>query len=434
MHLRRNIILLFSANTVSNFASGITVLAIPWYLVNLPESENGNEKTFLMMAIVTGITMVWGMFAGSLIDRYNRKRIFQVLQAVDCLVIAGAGAFAGLTGEMPFWTIALVEGITICSWTLFYPNLYAFCQELVRPEKYKQINSAIELQGQATTFLGMLVGPMLMTGRMAFDWGFWAVDLQFHRWELWELFLLDGGTYALSVTIISLIKYVPGEYISKSVGSVFARIRSGFQYLVRDRAFIIFGIASYNIFFVILVFVQAALAIYVQGYMGFDYESGAPIIGGFEIMYALGAISAGFMGVVLARWMARSNVIKQIIFLLFLSAALFTLLSLFNLVAVLYLSGFLVGIANAGTRILRITYIARVVPNHMIGRVNTLFTMVNAFFRLSLFSLFLIPFFSAPGNGPHIIYATAIMAAVCLVSGVLLVIYFASFNQKAAYG
>jgi len=434
MPLRRNLFLLFTANTVSNFASGITVLAIPWYLVNLPESENGNLKIFLMMAGVTLVTLIWGLYAGTLIDRYNRKRIFQILQTVDFALIGLAGLYGKMTGEMPFGLIALVECVTICSWTLFYPNLYAFCQELVPPEKYKLVNSAIELQGQTTNFIGMLVGPMLMTGSLVFDWGFLSADYHFHRWQLYELFLLDGGTYLLSVSVISLIKYQPGAYISKSVGSVLNRLKTGFRYLTSNRPLVIFGIASYTIFFVLLVFIQSCLAIYIQGHLSYDFERGATVMGTFEMLYAIGAIVAGLVGVILAKWMARSNLIKQIIGLLLVATFLFCLLTFFKSLSAFYVAGFLVGIANAGTRILRITYLVRVVPNHMIGRVNTLFTAINALMRFSLFVLFMVPFFSAPENAPNIVYGTLIMATICLISAGFLVFSFSSFDQKAAYG
>jgi len=434
MELRRNLILLFSANTVSNFASGMTVLAIPWYLVNLPEAENGSFKVFAMMAGVTLVTLLWGLYAGTLIDRYNRKRIFQVQQLVAATVIAAVGAYWLWKAHVPFGLIAVVEGVTICSWTLFYPNLYAFCQELVPPEKYKLVNSAIELQGQATNFIGMLVGPMLMTGSLEVDWGFLTLDWHFHKWQLWELFVLDGGTYLLSVSIISLIRYQPGDYLKKSVGPIWQRLRSGFQYLRENRPLVIFGIASYNVFFVLLVFVQGALPIYIEGHLGHGFDSGAGVMGVTEMLYAIGAIVTGLFGVLLANWMARSNLIKQIIGLLGVATFLFALLSFTESEGTLYVAGFLVGISNAGIRILRITYIVRVVPNHMIGRVNTIFTAINALLRFSFFLLFLTPFFSAPGNGPHIVYGTLIMSGICCVSGIFLLIFFTSFDQKAAYG
>lgn len=434
MHLRRNLALLFSANTVSNFASGITMLAIPWYLVNLPASENGNFKAIAMMVGVTFVTLFWGIYAGSLIDRYNRKRIFQILQFSDAVLISGAGLYGHLTGELPFLLIAMVAAVTICSWTLFYPNLYAFCQELVDPKHYKQVNSAIELQGQVTNFMGMLIGPILLAGQLSFDWGFLSAELGFRQWSLSEIFLLDGGTYLLSASIISLIRYSPGDYINQSAGNLLGRLREGFQFLRQRRPLLLFGIASHNIFFTLLVFIQVGLALYVSGHLGYGFKEGAAVFGGFEMLYSGGAVVTGLLGILLARFMQRSNLIKQVIFLLGFAAAIYLTFTLTKNPVLLYLGAFCMGIANSGARILRITYLIRIAPNHIIGRVNTFFGAVNVIFRLSLFLVLLLPFFSAPGNAPNIIWGILAMGIICALSGLLMVIFFSSFDQKSAYG
>ena len=434
MHFRRQLILLFSANIISNFASGITILAIPWYLVNLPEEQNGSFKATAMMTIITVITLFWGLFAGTLVDRYNRKRIFQILQLVDAVFIGFAGIYGAITGETPFWILTLVAGTTILSWTLFYPNLYAFCQELVRPELYKKVNSAVELQGQATNFIGMLIGPLLIAGKLEADLGFVEFSFGFAKWEMWEIFLLDGGTYLLSVLIISLIRYTPGEYHSSSSGSVFARLREGFQFLRNDPPLMIFGISSYTIFLTLLVFVQVGMALYIHGHLDFEFIDGTPIIAGFEMLYSFGAICTGIAMVVLAKAMQKTNLLWQVVFLLGLATAVYLTFTFSKSVLLFMIGGYALGIANSGTRILRITYLVRIVPNTMIGRANTFFGAMNVLGRLILLLILMLPFFSATENGANIVYATLIMSGICLFSALLLLIFFRRFNQKAAYG
>lgn len=436
MHLRRNLFLIFSANTISNFASGITMLAIPWYLVNLPGEESGNLKVIAMTAGITFFSLFWGLYSGTLIDSFNRKRIFQVMQTVDAVVLAGIASVGWGTGKLPFVLIALGAATTIFSWTLFYPNLYAFCQELVDKKHYKKVNSGIEIQGQTTNFLGMLTGSVLLAGEISFDLGFWKVDFEFGAWELWEIFLMDGCTYFASMLIISLIKYEPGEYLMKAreKTSVWARLREGYVYLMERKPLLIFGIASFNIFFTLLVFIQAGLAIYVHAHLNLGYKEGASIMAGFEVWYSFGAIVAGLMGVFLARALEKTNLLIQIIAFLFLTFGIYLTLGLSNSIGLFFVSGFGIGITNAGTRILRITYIVRIVPNYMIGRVNTFFNAINVAMRLSLLSMLLLPFFSAPGNGGNMVVALWVMAGVCLMSGLVLIVFFKKFDQNAAYG
>jgi DHA3 family macrolide efflux protein-like MFS transporter len=44
--------------------------------------------------VITFASIFWGLYAGTLIDKYNHKRIFQVMNLVDGLVLCGA-ALAG---------------------------------------------------------------------------------------------------------------------------------------------------------------------------------------------------------------------------------------------------------------------------------------------------------------------------------------------------
>ena len=434
MHVRRNLILLFTANTISNFASGITMLAVPWYLVNLPNEENGKFKAISMMAIITFATLFWGVYAGTLVDKYNRKRLFQYLQLTDgsLLILAGLGGWGMAT--TPYWTVVVAAAVTICSWNLFFPNLYAFCQELVRPELYKKVNSAIELQGQVTNFMGMLVGSVLLAGKISIHTSWFDWETSFEAWSLSKIFLVDGITYLCSMLIVTGIKYKPGAYILQKSGNVWQQVLQGFQFLREKPALMLFGLVSYNIFATLLVFLQIGLAIYVSAHLGYSYEEGASIIAGFEVFYSLGAILAGVLGILLARVMAKSNLLVQVTCLLFMAMLVYGFLTFFKSEVIFFIAGFLIGVANAGARILRVTYIVRIVPNTMIGRVNAFFRIVNTSIRLSLLCMLLLPFFSDEGNGHHIVLATGVMGLLVGISGLLMVVFFRKFDQKAAYG
>ncbi|MCB0409746.1 MAG: hypothetical protein KDD29_05970, partial [Flavobacteriales bacterium] len=63
---------LFAANTISGFAQGISMLAIPWYFASV---LNDSTTFGIIYAITTIISLFWGLYAGTLIDRYNRKII-----------------------------------------------------------------------------------------------------------------------------------------------------------------------------------------------------------------------------------------------------------------------------------------------------------------------------------------------------------------------
>ena len=256
----RALVLIFAANIISKFATGITIIAIPWYLVSHMGAENGKFLNTVLMGSITFATLFWGTFAGTLIDRYNRKRIFQVQTFVDFLILGAAAWYGAATGTMPFWLLAIVATTTIFTFNIHYPNLYAFVQELFEPQYYARVNSAIELQGQVTTFLGMTAAGLFLAGSETITW--WPQAIQVERWDMWEIFLLDGVTYLASCGIISLVPYKPAADRRVDKGKVIDRVIQGFNYLWERKPLLIFGIGSYVIFFTLLVFIQFCYALY----------------------------------------------------------------------------------------------------------------------------------------------------------------------------
>lgn len=65
--------LLLLANSVSGFAQGISMISIPWYFTDVLQQSS---LFGLIYAITTALTLFWGLYAGTLIDKYPRKNIF----------------------------------------------------------------------------------------------------------------------------------------------------------------------------------------------------------------------------------------------------------------------------------------------------------------------------------------------------------------------
>jgi uncharacterized protein (DUF486 family) len=56
------------------------------------------------------------------------------------------------------------------------------------------------------------------------------------------------------------------------------------------------------------------------------------------------------------------------------------------------------GITNAGIRILRTTYLFNHIPNNLIGRSTSVFSSINIIVRMTLISVLAIPFFNINDN------------------------------------
>lgn len=421
-HLR-TLILLFSANSISGFAQGITMLAIPWYVI---QSPGGKFQNAVLVASVTFVSLFWSLYAGTLVDKYNRKHIFLTLTGVDACILLSIASLGFWLGVMPFWCSALIFTITIFTYNVHYPNLYAFVQELFEPQLYGKVNSAIEIQGQTTNFLGMMTGALLLDGTMDLSW--WPEAWRFEAWSLAEIFFLDGCTYILGFLLISQIPYRPKPRARKEQGNAWVRLKFGFRYLWSRQEILIFGLTSYVIFFSLLVVIQVIAPIYVKDYL----QESAAILSLFKGFYAIGAISAGLIG--LSAFVRNKNLIRQVIFLLIAAGGFYLLLSLTQSIWITLGAALALGICNAGARILRITYLVKLVPNEVIGRVNSIFTVANVMARVSFIGLLALPFFSADGQGDHIVYAVALLGLIMLISAVILIANARRMDQDITLG
>ena len=59
---------------------------------------------------------------------------------------------------------------------------------------------------------------------------------------------------------------------------------------------------------------------------------------------------------------------------------------------------FILGLTNAGTRVLRITYLFNHIPNHIIGRTGSVFQTLNVMIRFAFITLFSLAFFAKESN------------------------------------
>ncbi|MGZ5244196.1 MAG: MFS transporter, partial [Bacteroidia bacterium] len=95
MRNKKTLYLLFAANSISGFAQGITMLAIPWYFASIVKNSSLFGTAY---SAITIIGIGWILYAGTLIDRYSRKNIFLSLNIVGALVlglIAASGYIFG---------------------------------------------------------------------------------------------------------------------------------------------------------------------------------------------------------------------------------------------------------------------------------------------------------------------------------------------------
>ncbi|MEZ4978004.1 MAG: MFS transporter [Chitinophagales bacterium] len=190
MKNKKAIYLLFAANTISGVSQGISLIAIPWYIANELQRP---ELYGLLFLLVSFLTLFWGPYAGTLIDKYDRKRVMLGIQGIGLLGISSIALLAWKEQNTSLWMAAMVMILTKLIYNIHYPNLYAFAQEITEKHRYGTISSALEVQGQATFILSGALAAFLMEGNI--------FQFHFNAWKSWN-FLLDAFTYILGFFLL----------------------------------------------------------------------------------------------------------------------------------------------------------------------------------------------------------------------------------------
>lgn len=407
---RRTLLLLFTANGISGFAQGITMLAVPWYFAQQSMSSEFN----FIYGIITFVTLLWGLTAGTIVDRFNRKQVFLLTNTVEAIILISVAGYGYAQGGLASPFIIAVFAITIFGFYLHYPNLYAFAHEISSEGEYTRVTSAIEVVGQSTNVLAGAFAALLLEG-LSWSPSFllagqtFSFSIHIEAWSMHEIFLMDGITYLFSITLISFIRYTP-RFDKIERGAFLKRLQSGFRYLRQHPAVFRFGFFSHSIFVIMLVQLHALMPLYVTQHL----EAGGHVFGGMEVLYGIGALSAG-IGV--SRLFRNVHPIYAIIVMMTITTGAL-LLSATTQSIVLFLGvGLLIGFTNAGTRVLRLAFLFKYIPNEVIGRVNSIFSILNVTVRVCFIMLFSAHFFGVDSN---VVFAYFILSLFTAFSALML--------------
>lgn len=406
--------LLLSANFISGIAQGLSMIAIPLYF-----NQVGMSNWYgVGYVIITCISLFWSTYTGTLVDRYNRKYIFICLNII-CGLLLTSIAFTGYwQGYLPPYVVIGVFGMTFLNYNLHYPAFYAFMQEITEPEYYNRTASIIEVQSQLAAALAGGVAAVLLEDR---DWGW----IQIQKWEIYEIFALDAATYFIALLLILFMKFDPIAIRQKELGSTWQRLKIGIQYLFREKSVFIFGMASYAVFIVVLLFVFYLSPLYVSNHL----EMSDAVFAQAELYYAMGAILAGLC----ISWVfSKSTYVGAIIILTLITVTEFGLLTFSKSAYIYWIMSFLLGITNAGIRVIRVSYLFKRIPNQVIGRANSIFSVVGILFRILFSGIFALPFFH---QNNHVIWTLFILTCFMLSAALVLIIFYRQLsigrlNQK----
>ena len=115
------------------------------------------------------------------------------------------------------------------------------------------------------------------------------------------------------------------------------------------------------------------------------------------------------------------STVSSVIILMFIVSFAFFLMAIYKILWVFFIGSLILGVTNAGVRILRTTYIFNHVPNNLIGRTNSVFNSLNIMIRMILIGMFALQFFHSDDN---IRYAYFIGSALILLAIIVLLLWY----------
>jgi len=412
---RKALNLLYLANTISGMAQGITMLAIPWYF-----AQHDHTIQFGYLYIICHlVAFVWLPYSGVLIDKYSRQKIYVYVALACGAIITSVAVWGLIAGILPIYAIGAIFMMTFFNYNIHYPNLYALLQEVTEPDKYESVTANIEIQGQGAGMLAGALAAFLLEGVQNGVINFGGIDINFpitiKPWSIQSIFLVDGLTYFLSAIIIVCIKF---NFIAKrevESESILTRLKYGFDFLKNHSQLFLFGVLAYMVFATAMIEAFYLAAPYVKNVL----KEGGDVYANEEIYYSLGAVLAGF---VVHKIFARTRIPIAMMIMTLATAILYFVVFASNNVMVFLIMILIMGFANAGSRILMVTYLFHTVPNQIYGRVGTVLYLINFAVRLLLALAFTNAFFQ---DGDGVKYAFLVMSVLMMIT-----LVFQYYNQK----
>ncbi|MBL0386526.1 MFS transporter [Tumebacillus sp. ITR2] len=356
----RRMLYLILANILSSIGSGITMLGVPWLLVN---RAGGDEIFGYMTLFTTLILFVVSPYIGVLIDRFSRKKILLTSEVIGGSIVLAMALWGLWTGEFATWQLITTYFGGSLYYSLHFTTQFAFTQEIFSREQYQMLNGVMEVQNQTASMIAGALSSVLLD-----------------RIDLSTILLFDASTYAIGFLLFLGIPYVPAVRAGIARVSVWRNIAEGFQYLREKPVLTVFLICSLMTFLVLMAG-NYLFPIYVTQ----ELHAGADVLGLADMCYAIGAILAGISIPVLV---GRLGPFRSIV-LTFTSYTVAILLIGFYPLTWLYMALKLVlGWGNAGTRVARNTVMMELVPNPLMGRVNSFFNAFGMGTRVLLLAIF----------------------------------------------
>jgi len=149
---------LFFGQTVSQLGSSLHRIALMWLVLELTGS--GLKMGSVMMVYVIPWAL-FGVVAGTFVDRMDRRRIMIWADVARALVVASV-PIAALAGSLTYSYLLVVSFVLSTISTLYQPARMALLPQVIHRRNLLPANSASQVALQLTNVAGPLLGGVLV--------------------------------------------------------------------------------------------------------------------------------------------------------------------------------------------------------------------------------------------------------------------------------
>ncbi len=287
---RPSVLRLVTAGLISGAGDWLLAIALPIYVYGLTGSTLSSALT---MTVELLATLVFGQFAGLVVDQFDRRVLLVVANVAQAVLLLPLLAVDG-TGQL--WLIYVVSGVQSAVSTVSSPAENALIPSLVAPDELVRTNTVVTTAGDVAKFIGAAAGGIVLG----------AVGLN-------GVVLVDALTFVASALLLA-VRFP--DATAASVGpddgkGRLQRWREGLALVRRTRE-------VRNCFALVLLNQLAqgiALALIVAFFVK-DLHRGSAAVGVFRSFQVIGTLPAGILLAVYAarlrpEWLLKAGLVAS---------------------------------------------------------------------------------------------------------------------------
>ncbi|WND03079.1 MFS transporter [Temperatibacter marinus] len=357
------------SNLVNVIGDHITLLAFPWIALQMTGDVGITATVLAIQGLPRAVLMLVG---GGILDRTNPVIIIQVTNITRGILVAGLAAltYYDMATLTHVFLVAILFGI---SDAFYYPASISMVPAILQDEKRQAGNALIQVTNQLAVFVGPMVAGLIIAGQIDtthVDASTTLSNYQDDRLGLSRAFLFDAMTFACASLLLFFVKTKPKSHEDETK-SLMQQIIDGIKFVwsIPSMRLCFLGIGAIEFCYHAPIFV--GLPALTKG----RFTEGALIFGWMVSAYGIGGLLGGITAG-MTRSPKAENIARYLFLCFALSSGSIAVIAVVESYVVAMILFFLGGFLDNYMWIHFMTWIQKVTPERMMGRVMSLLMFI----------------------------------------------------------